>query len=112
MSTKYALPPFLSGKVTQENYVRWLARKSIMHIRRDRRRGNAAAINEAYKMAIHRAVVASNGRDDYTSESLDWSLISKYDNTESKRLRRDYKAKFGLLPTVDHVGGWSWGGKF
>jgi hypothetical protein len=32
-------------------------------------------------------------------------FVSKYDNDESKKDRRKYKALFGhLLPTVDHVG--------
>jgi hypothetical protein len=31
-------------------------------------------------------------------------LVSKYDNAESKEGKRDYKAQFALLPTVDHVG--------
>ena len=40
--------------------------------------------------------------DAYTGEALDWSLISKYDNADSKSGRRDYKKGFALLPTVDH----------
>ena len=42
--------------------------------------------------------------DDPAYELLDWSLISHYDNAESKHGRREYKAKFALLPTIDHVG--------
>lgn len=104
MSTKYPLPPFLSGVVSQEKYIRWLGRKAAAHIKRDKKRGNATAINEAYKVAIHRAVMESGGRDKYTGEELKWELISRYDNTESKKNRRHYKASFALLPTVDHVG--------
>jgi hypothetical protein len=104
MSKKYALPIFLRGNATQANYLRWLGRKSITHVRRDRERGNLTAINEAYKVAIHGAVVASNGRDHYTGEMLDWSLLGRYNNDESKEKRRRYKASFALLPTVDHVG--------
>jgi hypothetical protein len=55
-------------------------------------------------MAIHRAVTASNGRDEYTGETLDWSLLSRYNNDESEEKRRHYKASFALLPTVDHIG--------
>jgi hypothetical protein len=104
MSKKYALPAFLSELVSQEAYVRWLGRKATAHIRRDKKRGNTTAVNEAYKVAIHRAVVESDGRDAYTGEELDWTLISRYDNAESKEKRRYYKASFALLPTVDHVG--------
>lgn len=46
----------------------------------------------------------SKGEDAYTREQLHWHLISTYDNDESKEGRREYKAKFALLPTVDHVG--------
>jgi len=77
MSKKYALPSFLTGRVTQENYLRWLGPKSIAHVRRDKKRGNATAINEAYKVAIHRAVIESNGRDQYTGEVLDAITVAK-----------------------------------
>lgn len=100
----FDLPPFLDGIVSREAYVRWLQRKAVAHVKRDRKRANRAALVSDYKRAIHRAVCASDGRDAYTNESLDWHLISTYDNDESKQGRRGYKAKFGLLPTVDHVG--------
>jgi hypothetical protein len=101
---KYALPGFLQSVLTQHAYERWLSRKAIAHVKRDRKRGNQAAINEAYKLAIHQAVCSSLGADAYTGELLDWSLASKYDNEASKLGKRAYKAKFALLPTVDHVG--------
>jgi|SRR5712671_3328707 len=104
MSKKYGLPPFLLGKVSQQSYLRWLGRKSRAHVRRDKGRDNTSANNVAYKEAIHRAVLESDGRDYYTGEPLDWSLISQYNNAESKDMRRQYKAKFALLPTIDHVG--------
>ena len=103
MARKYTLPMFL-GTITQASYTRWLGGRSIAHVRRDKKRGNTTAINEAYKMAIHRAVLESDGRDYYTGELLDWSLIGQYDNAASKEMRRHYKAKFARLPTVDHVG--------
>jgi hypothetical protein len=104
MSKKYDLPSFLSGEVSQQSYLRWISRKSRAHVRRDKRRGNASANNKDYKEAIHRAVLESDGRDDYTGERLNWSLISQYNNAESKDMRRQYKAKFALLPTIDHLG--------
>ena len=100
---KYEIPDFLAGTVTQEQYERWMRRKAQAHVRRDRRRGNKSAIGEEYRLAIHRAVIESDGRDCYTGEDLDWSLISKYDNARSKTDGRRYKALFALLPTVDHV---------
>jgi len=55
-------------------------------------------------VAIHKAVADGGGLDEYTGESLDWELISTYNNEDSKRGRRAYKRKFAKLPTVDHVG--------
>lgn len=101
---KYQLPEFLTERVHQNAYDRWLQRKAEAHVKRDRKRGNAAATNEEYKLAIHQAVTNSEGRDFYTGEPLDWSLISTYENGQSKEGRRVYKATFALLPTVDHVG--------
>jgi hypothetical protein len=103
MPKKYALPSFLEGVITQAAYVRWLSRKSIAHVRRDKKRGNTNALNEAYKKAIHLATSASGGLDEYTGEALDWHLVSTYDNDESKKYRRKYKSLFFLLPTIDHV---------
>lgn len=100
---KHQLPPFLSGIVSEQVYFRWLARKAVAHVRRDRKRFANDAIGAAYRQAIHEAVVASGGRDDYTGEELDWTLLSKYANAESQEGRHHYKAGFALLPTVDHV---------
>lgn len=100
----FDLPAFLDGVVTRETYVRWLQRKASAHLKRDRKRGNTVVTGSEYKRAIHKAVCASEGRDAYTNEPLDWNLISTYDNDESKQGRRTYKARFALLPTIDHLG--------
>ena len=47
----------------------------------------------------------SNGRDWYTAEGLDWRLLSQFDNASAKAGRSEYKSKFALLPTVDHIPG-------
>ena len=86
---------------SQELYSRWLRRRASAHAKRDRARGHSCSVS-AYKDAIHQAVVVSKGRDSYTGESLDWSLLSTYDNEASKNGKHLYKAKFALLPTVDH----------
>ncbi|HYC59001.1 MAG TPA: hypothetical protein VEK79_05480 [Thermoanaerobaculia bacterium] len=104
VSKKYALPHFLIGRCTQAVYERWLRAKADAHVKRDRKRGNAMAVGEAYLAAIHAAVTASNGNDDYTGEPLEWERISTYSNEESKVRRREYKRELALLPTVDHVG--------
>lgn len=101
---KYQRPKFLVQVVTQDVYERWLQRKAQAHVRRDRKRGNKACTVSIYKQAIHNAVIDSNGVDAYTGEFLDWNLISTYDNDESRKYKREYKARFALLPSVDHVG--------
>ena len=95
------LPAFLIGRVSPDSYERWLFRKAQAHVKRDRKRGRQCAGSE-YRSAIHRAVVQSGGKDAYTGEQLDWSLISQYDNDASKSGKHAYKAGFALLPTVDH----------
>jgi len=101
-SPTYPLPDSISA-TTQAKYERWLHWRAVAHVRRDNKRGNTTATNEAYKRAIHRAVVDSSGHDCYTGESLDWSLLSKYTNEESKAKGRHFKATLALLPSVDHV---------
>lgn len=103
MPRKHSMPKFLEGKVQPEAYEKWLSRKAKAHIKRDRNRGNSTPTVSLYKEAIHAAVVLSEGLDAYTGERLDWTLLSKYNNEESKAGRHGYKAGFALLPTVDHV---------
>lgn len=101
---KYTLPPFLVKKgVDEQQYRRWLQRKANAHQRRDAKRGLQQVTVAKYREAIHQAVLNSQGRDAYTGEELDWSLISQYNNNDSKVGKHRYKAEFGLLPTVDHI---------
>jgi hypothetical protein len=104
MPLKYELPSFLAGKTSQAMYSKWLKGQSKRNFIRDKGHGNAAITNEVYKVEIHRAVIESNGFDQYTGEALDWSLTGKYDNAESKKGGRKYKAARALLPTIDHCG--------
>src|ERR1700730_4117755 len=101
---KYSLPEFLINRCEPSAYVRWLSRKAIAHVKRDRKRQHTAATREAYMVAIHKAVLQSGGLDDYTGEPLAWEKISTYDNAKSKAGKRDYKKSFWDLPTVDHYG--------
>ena len=104
MARIYELPAFLNGTIDRDVYVRWLGRKANTHVRRGRNRGNPVATGAAYRLAIHGAVVRSQGLDEYTGRQLRWDLISQYDNDKSASNRRDYKREFYDLPTVDHVG--------
>jgi hypothetical protein len=100
---KRPLPPFLEGQVQLSVYERWLTRKAAAHLKRDRKRGYESISGAAYRDAIHDAVVASDGKDVYTGEELDWGLISTYNNNDSESGKHGYKAGFALLPTVDHI---------
>ncbi len=102
MPRKHTMPSFLEHVVTPDAYERWLRRKAMAHVKRDRKRGFTCTV-AFYKEAIHAAVVRSDGKDAYTGEALEWNLISTYKNEDSKKGRHEYKAGFALLPTVDHV---------
>jgi hypothetical protein len=102
--SKYSLPKCLVGRCTQQKYTRWLQRKAVAHVRRDKKRQERGSITiSKYKEAIHGAVWAGGGRDFYTGESLDWSLISKYRNESAKDGKKKYKKLFAHLPSVDHT---------
>lgn len=104
MSKLFAIPAFLADiGLTQQNYLRWLHRKADAHVKRDRKRSTHKISGSLYRSLIHAAVCVSEGRDFYTGDSLDWTLLSQYDNGESKAERSAYKARFAHLPTVDHV---------
>ena len=79
MVQKWVLPSFLAKKMEQKSYSKWLHRKAVAHVGRDRARGNKDAKVAAYKAEIHRAVIASDGFDAYTGEMLNWKLMSCYD---------------------------------
>jgi len=103
MPRKYELPVFLADVTSRSAYIDWLSKKAATHVKRDKERGNTTATTQKYKVAIHNAVISSNGSDAYTGEDLDWSLLGKYNNEESKKGGRTYKARFNMLPSVDHV---------
>jgi len=52
---------------------------------------------------MHESVCDYGTHDFSTGEALDWSLVSTYDNDESKAGKSAYKLGFELLSTVDHV---------
>src|SRR6267142_5767691 len=99
---QYRVPDRIKEQCDQAKYSRWLHRKAVAHARRDRKRGRACTIAR-YKAEIHAAVCSSGGVDFYTGQSLEWSLISTYDNESSKSGRTKYKSTLALLPTIDHT---------
>ena len=102
-TSKHTLPPFLETKVTLEKYRGWLAAKAAAHARRDQGRFASWVSGANYRDAFHAAVLASNGKDAYTGEELQWEMIGTYNNAESQLGKHQYKAGFALLPTLDHV---------
>ena len=105
MTTRqYSVPDSISAQCDQVKYYRWLQRKASAHVKRDRKRNIACTIAR-YKAEIHAAVCESEGKDFYTGERLNWSLISTYDNAASQNGRAKYKKTLALLPTVDHTTG-------
>lgn len=96
--------PECKNKCEQKPYVRWLQRKAVAHVKRDRGRFELNSCTVAgYKAAIHKAVTDGGDRDYYTGEVLDWRLISTYRNAASLEGKTKYKKSFALLPTVDHT---------
>jgi hypothetical protein len=103
MSTlQYRVPECIEMHCDQLKYSRWLKRKATAHARRDRKRDMTCTITR-YKTEIHAAVCSSGHLDFYTGESLNWSLVSTYDNESSRSGRKKYKKNLALLPTVDHT---------
>lgn len=103
----YILPSFLLRIVPEQKYKIWLQRKAAAHRRRDNKRWGTNYSIAQFKMAIHKAVIKSNGFDDYTGQPLDWRLINSYNNQLSKLNKAKYKKTFNYLPTVDHANPWS-----
>lgn len=95
------MPDFMKNECDQARYKRWLQRKAAAHVTWDRKRQTVCTIAQ-YKAKIHAAVCTSQGRDLYSGERLDWSLLSNYDNASAKSGRAEYKKLMRLLPTVDH----------
>lgn len=95
--------------IDQTVYKRWLQRKATSLARRDRKwlqsqgKDTKTVIIKEYKIAIHDAVCKCQGKDAYTGEELNWSLLSTWDNEKAKSGKRGYKKEFALLPSVDHV---------
>ena len=82
-------------------YPGWVQRKAVTLCKRDQKRGGTGNVQQ-YRLSIHDAVVASEGRDRWSGELLDWELIGTYDNNEAAAGKGEHKKKYAMLPTVDH----------
>jgi hypothetical protein len=94
---KYQCPDFLSSILSQTSYEKWLQGTAGAHVKRDRGRGNTTATKEAYKIAIHQAVLNSAGQDHSLANFLDGSLVGQYRDVEFKANGRRYNATLALL---------------
>jgi hypothetical protein len=87
-------------------YPSWVQRKAVTLCKRDQKRGGSGNMQE-YRLAIHAAVLASEGRDHWTGELLSWELLSweligTYDNSEAAAGKGVHKKQYAMLPTIDH----------
>lgn len=99
----YPVPEALIGKVEPAAYRRWIKVKAAAHVKRDSKRWNRKLSSATYRKAIHLAACEHDGRNPYTSESLQWELLRTYDSIQSKAGGTKYKRTFRLLPSIDHV---------
>ncbi|MEB3362495.1 MAG: hypothetical protein VKI42_10280 [Synechococcaceae cyanobacterium] len=82
-------------------YPGWVQRKAVTLCKRDQKRGGSGTVQQ-YRLAIHQAVLASEGRDHWTGEWLDWELIGTYDPKEAAADRGEHRKRFAMVPTLAH----------
>jgi hypothetical protein len=82
-------------------YPRWVQRKAVSLSKRDQKRSGTGNVQQ-YRLAIHQAVVVSEGRDHWTGEWLNWVLIGTYDSHEAAAGKGEHKKQYAMLPTIDH----------
>ena len=105
---KYEIPEFISAfEINQKDYTRWLENKARTHYNRDKKyfgeKFNSKIKPKEYKLAIHNAVIKSDGKCFYTDEKLAWNKINKFGSLIENN-KRDYdKRKYELLPTLEHI---------
>ena len=81
-------------------YPGWVQRKAVTLAKRDQKRAGVGNVQQ-YRLAIHEAVLASEGRDHWTGERLAWELIGTYDNRDAATGKGESKKLFAMLPTID-----------
>ena len=82
-------------------YPGWVQRKAVTLCKRDQKRGGSGNVQQ-YRLAIHQAVLASEGRDHWSGELLHWELIGTYDPREAAAGDGGHRKKYALLPTLAH----------
>jgi hypothetical protein len=89
---------------SRHTYPGWVQRKAVTLCKRDQKRGGNGNVQQ-YRLAIHQAVLASEGRDHWTGESLAWELIGTYDPKEAASDKGEHRKQYAMLPTIAHRSG-------
>ena len=99
----YPAPAFVRAlKVPCARYGEWLEKQAQSCRLRDKREGKPGI--EEYRKRIHQAVLASEGRDFYTGEPLEWNRLNHVLPLSGGRKRHLQR---GHYPSVDHYTGTS-----
>jgi putative endonuclease len=110
MPRKYLPPPWLENIFTVAEYEHLLDERAEDIYRRDlaAKRPYALAGSKAfYKEQIHKAIWENGEKDPYTGDTLDWTLVGKWDSRKNKAPAKlsagRFSKAFYLLPVVDHI---------
>jgi hypothetical protein len=104
----YPLPSFLAGRISQEQYAKWLDGRAVGCLRKDRKRKRPYAFKsniKLYKALINLAVVDAGEFDPFTGEKLAWELVGTWVGANRKAVEEPeamFEGKYALMPTVDH----------
>ena len=89
-------------RLSDVEYSKLLQKKAVAVTRRDKKRGGTYSVREAIE-AIDEAFHRCNGFDPYDGSKLNPRLLGEYKNEAAKADGANYKRRFALLPTIDHV---------
>jgi len=87
---------------SDQDYSKILHRRALAVTRRDKRRGGNYTVKQAIE-AMDQAFHRCNGFDPYDGSKLDPELLGEYRNEDAKAEGAEYKKRFAMLPTIDHV---------
>lgn len=95
------VPEFVRARgISCARYSAWLSRQALTCKQRDPLERRQPIV--AYRDAIHKAVLRSGGRDEYTGDPLEWNRLNHARPTTGGR--RSHRIK-GHYPSVDHYQG-------
>jgi len=101
---EYRTPQFftVAERASGRTYKEWLEKRAQSLKRQDRTRGNHVLPISHYRKALHRAILRSEGIDEYSGREVDWSLAFTNRN-EVKGAK--HRRAFAAAPSVDHMTG-------